>query len=445
LILKRSINIDYLIKQVNLLEDIRTQTLEKERALLVGLFGPDTPRWLAKEHLEELKLLSETAGAIAVGKILQNRPHPDPATYIGTGKVRELKGIVAEKKVDILIFDDELSPTQLRNIENVVKIKVLDRSGLILDIFATRAQTAAAKTQVELAQLQYLLPRLTRFWTHLSRQEGGIGTKGPGETQIETDRRLIGKRISILKQRLEKLDVQRETQRKRRKGLTRVALIGYTNAGKSTLMNEMTESWVLTEDKLFATLDATVRKLSLKNHDVLLSDTVGFIRKLPHHLIESFKSTLDEVRDADILLHVVDASGRMIEEYIDVVDSTLKDLNIGDYKKILVFNKIDLMEPDALVELKKSYPGAIFVSAYRSIGITKLQDRLESLIEEDYVSMNYEIPLSHYKAVAFLHNVAIIDSEQFEDNSVIIKGSASRKDKDRFESILENLETTVER
>ena len=256
---------------------------------------------------------------------------------------------------------------------------------------------------------------------------------------------MIGKRISILKQRLEKLDVQRETQRKRRKGLTRVALIGYTNAGKSTLMNEMTESWVLTEDKLFATLDATVRKLSLKNHDVLLSDTVGFIRKLPHHLIESFKSTLDEVRDADILLHVVDASGRMIEEYIDVVDSTLKDLNIGDYKKILVFNKIDLMEPDALVELKKSYPGAIFVSAYRSIGITKLQDRLESLIEEDYVSMNYEIPLSHYKAVAFLHNVAIIDSEQFEDNSVIIKGSASGKDKDRFESILENLETTVER
>lgn len=427
-----------------MLEDIRTQTLEKERALLVGLFGPDTPRWLAKEYLEELKLLSETAGAVAVGKILQNRPHPDPATYIGTGKLHELKATVAEKNVDILIFDDELAPTQLRNIESVVKIKVLDRSGLILDIFASRAQTAAAKTQVELAQLQYLLPRLTRFWTHLSRQEGGIGTKGPGETQIETDRRLIGRRITLLKQRLEKLDIQRATQRKRRESSIRVALIGYTNAGKSTLMNEMTESWVLAEDKLFATLDSTVRKLSLKNHEILLSDTVGFIRKLPHHLIESFKSTLDEVRGADILLHVVDASGKMIEEYIDIVDSTLKDLEIGDYKKILVFNKIDLMEPADLTELRKNYPGAIFVSAYRSIGITKLQDRLESLIEEDYVTMEYEIPMSHYKAVAFLHNVAIVDSEQFEGNSVKIRGSASKKDKSRFEAMLDNLETLAD-
>ena len=411
----------------------------------MGLFGPDTPRWLAKEYLEELKLLSETAGAVAVGSILQNRPHPDPATYIGAGKLHELKATIAEKKVDILIFDDELAPTQLRNIENVVKIKVLDRSGLILDIFASRAQTAAAKTQVELAQLQYLLPRLTRFWTHLSRQEGGIGTKGPGETQIETDRRLIGRRIALLKQRLEKLDVQRATQRKRREDNIRVALIGYTNAGKSTLMNEMTESWVLAEDKLFATLDSTVRKLTLKNHDVLLSDTVGFIRKLPHHLIESFKSTLDEVRGSDILLHVVDASGKMIEEYIDVVDTTLKDLGIDGFKKILVFNKIDLMEPADLTELRKNYPGAIFVSASRSIGITKLQDRLESLIEEDYVEMDYEIPLSHYKAVAFLHNVAIVDSEHFEENSVKIKGSASKKDKSRFEAILENLETPADK
>src|SRR5690625_3618398 len=300
-------------------------------------------RWQASEHLDELELLAISAGAVTGGKVLQNRIHPDPATYVGKGKLDELAQMAAGRSIDVVIFDDDLSPTQVRNIEKGLKRKILDRSGLILDIFASRAKTAAAKTQVELAQLQYLLPRLTRFWSHLSRQEGGIATKVPGETQIETDRRLIGRRISQIKDRLEKLDRQRTTQRKGRSGVPRVSLVGYTNAGKSTLMNTLTESWVLTEDKLFATLDATVRKLSLKNHDVLLSDTVGFIRKLPHHLIESFKSTLDEVRDADILLHVVDASGRMIEEYIDVVDSTLKDLNIGDYKKILVFNKIDLM------------------------------------------------------------------------------------------------------
>lgn len=427
-----------------MLEDIRKPTFEKERAVLTGIFGPDLPRWLAGEYLHELALLADTAGAATVEKILQNRPHPDPNTYIGKGKLHELKQVVADKQADILIFDDELSATQIRNIEKITKVKVLDRSGLILDIFASRAKTAAAKTQVELAQLQYLLPRLTRFWTHLSRQKGGIGTKGPGETQIETDRRLIGKRISVLKEKLEKLDRQRTTQRKGRENITRVALVGYTNAGKSTLMNAMTSTNVLAEDRLFATLDSTVRRLELENHNLLLSDTVGFIRKLPHHLIESFKSTLDEVRDADVLLHVVDASGRMVEEFIDVVNKTLEELGIQNPKKILVFNKIDMLSGEELITLKREYPGAVYVSAHREIGISKLEAKLEKLIEEDYIAFSYTVPLSHYKAVAFLHDVAVIDNEHYEGNSVQVKGTTSKADRDKFESMLSDIKPLSE-
>ena len=422
-----------------MLEDLRKPSLEKERAVLIGLFGPDVPRGLAEEYLEELMLLSDTAGAKTVEKILQNRPHPDPATYVGKGKLNELKQTVAERNADILIFDDDLSSTQIRNIEKVTKIKVLDRSGLILDIFASRAKTAAAKTQVELAQLQYLLPRLTRFWTHLSRQKGGIGTKGPGETQIETDRRLIGKRISTLKEKLEKLDRQRTTQRKGRESNVRVAFVGYTNAGKSTLMNALVDADVLAEDRLFATLDSTVRRFEMANHDVLLSDTVGFIRKLPHHLIESFKSTLDEVRDADILLHVVDASSKMIDDYIGIVNDTLEELNIKNIKTILVFNKVDKLEPEQVIERQKEYPGALFVSAARGIGLTKLEERLEKLIEEDYVTFSYNVPLSHYKAVAFLHESANVTGEKFEENSVIIEGTVAKSDQKRFESILSEI------
>lgn len=423
-----------------MLEDLRKSSNTKERAVLVGIYGPDTPRWLASEHLEELDLLADTAGAAPVEKILQNRPHPDPTTYVGKGKLNQLKNIASDKRADILIFDDDLSPTQVRNIEKTTGIKVLDRSGLILDIFASRAKTSAAKTQVELAQLQYLLPRLTRFWTHLSRQKGGIGTKGPGETQIETDRRLIGKRISVLKDKLEKLDRQRTTQRKGREEITRVALVGYTNAGKSTLMNTLTETSVLAEDRLFATLDSTVRRLELDNHELLISDTVGFIRKLPHNLIESFKSTLDEVRESDVLLHVVDASSRMIDDYIDVVEGTLDELDANSGKKILVFNKIDLLEPEKLIELKKEYPGAVFVSAYRGIGLNRLLDRLENIIEEDYVKFAYNVPMSHYKAVAFLHDVAIISREHFEGNSVTVEGTISKADRERFESMLADIE-----
>lgn len=426
-----------------MLEDIRKPALKKERAVLVGIFGPDTPRWLAEEYLDELMLLADTAGAETATKVLQNRPHPNPITYIGKGKLHELKQMVSDHDADLLVFDDELSATQIRNIEKITKVKVLDRSGLILDIFAFRAKTAAAKTQVELAQLQYLLPRLTRFWTHLSRQKGGIGTKGPGETQIETDRRLIGKRISTLKEKLEKLDIQRTTQRKGRENLTKVSLVGYTNAGKSTLMNALTESDVLAEDRLFATLDSTVRRLEMENHDILLSDTVGFIRKLPHGLIESFKSTLDEVRDADVLLHVVDSGSRLIEEYIDVVESTLEELKIKKSRKLLVFNKIDSIEPETLISLRREYPGALFVSASRGIGLEKLQEHLEKLIEEEYVNFNYRIPMSHYKAVAYLHEVGIVDKEHYDGNYVTIEGSLTKEDREKFKSMLSDIKPLI--
>jgi len=425
-----------------LIEDVQN-SLVKERALLIGIYGADTMRWQAEEYIEELNLLADTAGAQTVGKLLQNRVYPDPATYVGKGKLQELKHIVGDENVDTLIFDDDLSATQIRNIEKSSKAKVLDRSGLILDIFASRAKTAAAKTQVELAQLQYVLPRLTRFWTHLSRQKGGIGTKGPGETQIETDRRLIGQRISTLKEKLEKLDKQRTTQRKQREGLVRIALVGYTNAGKSTLMNTITETDVLAEDRLFATLDSTVRKLNLENHKALLSDTVGFIRKLPHNLIESFKSTLDEVREADLLLHVVDASSALIDDYITVVDDTLEEIGIKEKRRLLVFNKIDKVDPARITELKKLYPGGIFTSSVRSIGLTKLLNRIGEIIEEDYVHFNYRIPLKYYKAVAFLHEVAIIEREHYDENDVIIKGRAAKEDCKKFDAMLKKLDNVA--
>lgn len=422
-----------------MIEKKTTSLVSRERAVLIGLFGPDVPKWLASEYLDELMLLADTAGAETVEKLLQNRPHPDPATYIGKGKLTQLKQLVLEREADLLLFDDDLTATQIRNIEKGTKVKVLDRSGIILDIFASRAKTAAAKTQVELAQLQYLLPRLTRFWTHLSRQKGGIGTKGPGETQIETDRRLIGKRIATLKEKLERLDRQRTTQRKGRESITRVALVGYTNAGKSTLMNALTETNVLAEDRLFATLDSTVRRLDLKNHQVLLSDTVGFIRKLPHGLIESFKSTLDEVRDADVLLHVVDSTSNLIEDAIAVVEDTLSDLGIDTPKTILAFNKLDAIDPEKVMQLKREYPESLFISAHRGIGLAALQERLEQIIQEEYIEFAYSLPLSQYRAAAYLHEAGVVRTEQYDGDSVHIKGSITKEERDRFESLLSEL------
>lgn len=313
-----------------------------ERAVLVGLVTPAQSETKAKEYLDELEFLADTAGAETVKTFTQKLDYPNPRTFVGKGKLEEIREYIEANDIGMAIFDDDLTSKQVSNIESELKVKILDRTSLILDIFAKRAQTANAKTQVELAQYQYLLPRLTRMWTHLERQRGGIGMRGPGETQIETDRRIILDRISRLKEELKSIDKQKSIQRKNRGKLTRVALVGYTNVGKSTLMNLLSKSDVFAENKLFATLDTTVRKVTIENLPFLLTDTVGFIRKLPTHLVDSFKSTLDEVREADILVHVVDISHPTFEDQIDVVNKTLNDLCKGAEKPvIMVFNKID--------------------------------------------------------------------------------------------------------
>lgn len=312
-----------------------------ERAVLVGLITQNQDEAQAREYLEELEFLTETAGAEVARHFLQKLDMPNSTTFVGPGKLEEIAEYVRINDIDTVIFDDDLSATQLRNIEKALGCKILDRTFLILDIFARRAQTAHAKTQVELAQYQYILPRLTRMWTHLERQRGGIGMRGPGETQIETDRRIILDKIARLKEQLVKIDKQKATQRKNRGKLVRVALVGYTNVGKSTMMNLLSKSDVFAENKLFATLDTTVRKMVVGNLPFLLADTVGFIRKLPHGLVESFKSTLDEVRESDILMHVIDISHPGFEEQIEVVNRTLNEINAGDKPTIYVFNKID--------------------------------------------------------------------------------------------------------
>ena len=331
-----------------------------EKAILIGVIIPNISENQSLDYLEELAFLAKTAGAKPITSFTQKLPRPDNKTFLGKGKIQEVLNYVKENKITLIIFDDDLSPSQTRNIERLFgeKCKILDRSRLILDIFASRAQTAQARTQVELAQYQYLLPRLTRMWTHLERQKGGIGMRGPGETQIETDRRIIKDKISLLKKQLDKIDKQSSTRRKGRKHLIRVALVGYTNAGKSTLMNQLAKSEVFAEDKLFATLDTTVRKVVIDNLPFLLTDTVGFIRKLPHELVESFKSTLDEVRESDFLIHLVDISNPNFEEHINIVNSTLNELGANDKPVLLVFNKIDAYtfikkDDDDLTPIKK--------------------------------------------------------------------------------------------
>src|SRR5215218_4015422 len=322
----------------------KKKSLNEEKAILVGLIHQTQTEHQVKEYLEELAFLAETAGATAVKRFAQRLPHPDSRTFIGKGKLEEIKRYIDGKDIQTAIFDDELSGSQITNIEKILDVKVIDRSDLILDIFARRARTAQAKVQVELAQYQYLLPRLKGMWKHLERQGGGIGTRGPGETEIETDRRIVKDKISLLRKRLKEIDKQSFTQRKDRGEFIRVALVGYTNVGKSTLMNLLSKSEVLAENKLFATLDTTTRKIVYEATPFLLSDTVGFIRKLPHHLVESFKSTLDEVREADILLHVVDISHPQYEEQLAIVNKTLADLGCAEKATITVFNKMDKYE-----------------------------------------------------------------------------------------------------
>lgn len=368
-----------------------------ENAVLIGVITDDQSEEQAKEYIEELEFLARTSGAETKRKFLQRISRPNSKTYIGSGKVNEIKDYINRNDVDIAIFDDELSPSQLRNLEREFEIKVLDRNNLILDIFASRARTSHAKTQVELAQYEYLLPRLTRMWTHLDRIKGGIGMRGPGETQIETDRRIIKEKISLLRKKLEKIDKQMAVQRSNRGQLVRVALVGYTNVGKSTLMNLLSKSELFAENKLFATLDTTVRKVVIDNLPFLVSDTVGFIRKLPHQLIESFKSTLDEVREADILLHVVDISHPNFEEQYHVVNETIAEIEGGqtDKPSIVVFNKVDAYNPKpdeigfhpegkkfALAELRKTWMAklnaddCIFISAIEKTNIEELKEVL---------------------------------------------------------------------
>jgi GTP-binding protein HflX len=363
--------------------------LKQERAVLVGVLTPHETDEQAKEYLDELEFLVDTAGAQTVKRFTQKLQRPDSSTFVGSGRLEDIKTFVTAEEIDMVVFDDELTPSQLRNIERELQVKILDRNNLILDIFAGRAQTAQAKAQVELAQLQYLLPRLTRLWTHLERQKGGIGMRGPGESQIETDRRLILEKISLLKDKLKQIDKQNETQRKNRTQMVRVALVGYTNVGKSTIMNMISKSEVFAENKLFATLDTTVRKVVIENVPFLLSDTVGFIRKLPHQLVESFKSTLDEVREADILVHVVDISHHNFEDQIRTVNETLKDIGAIDKKVITVFNKIDefrpeqhhaedQQEPITLHDFKNSWMAknnspAIFISAIKKENVEEFK------------------------------------------------------------------------
>lgn len=374
----------------------------QERAILVGVVTPGEKEAQTKEYLDELAFLVDTAGGKVEKVFTQKMLKPDRATFVGTGKLEEIKAYVKSEEIDTVVFDDELSPSQLRNIDRELGVKVLDRSNLILDIFANRAQTAQAKTQVELAQLQYVLPRLTGMWTHLERQKGGIGMRGPGETQIESDRRIILNKISLLKERLRNIDRQNETQRKNRGQLIRVALVGYTNVGKSTIMNMLSKSEVFAENKLFATLDTTVRKVVIENLPFLLSDTVGFIRKLPHHLVECFKSTLDEVREADLLIHVVDVSHPNFEDQINTVNETLKDIGAIDKDMILVFNKIDAyVSPEVegddddgkltLEEFKNSWMShgkvpVLFISATQKENIEEFKTLLYDKIRAAHVA-----------------------------------------------------------
>ena len=423
--------------------DIPRKTIE--RAILVALNMPagrhgirELSKELVEEHLDELEELAITAGAETILKITQDRYTADSAYYIGKGKAEELVYLADVNDVNLIIFDDDLSPVQLRNLENLLEKKILDRSGLILDIFASRAKTKEAKTQVELAQLQYMLPRLTRAWTHLSKQYGGIGTKGPGETQIETDRRIIRNRIILLKEKLTRIESQRITQSQGRKDFTRISLVGYTNAGKSTLFNLLTKADVLAEDKLFATLDSTTRSLEIgKNQKILLSDTVGFIRKLPHHLVASFKSTLNEVRDADIILHVVDMSHPFFEDHIKVVEETLKDLGCDKKNIIKVFNKIDLISDKTKIRFVASqYDKSVIISAQRGINISALKQMLIQIIEESFVEENVDLKLADSKKAAAIHSLAEVLSTKYEDQTMHITYRARKENSEKIKRII---------
>jgi GTP-binding protein HflX len=388
----------------------------------------DKKNFHPEESLEELQFLAETAGADVVNTFYQQNNTYDPKYLIGKGKVDEIASYVEANKVQLVIFENELAYTQLRNLEQKIKCKIIDKSNLILDIFASNARTSQAKLQVELAQLEYLLPRLTRQWTHLSKQYGGIGTKGPGETQIETDRRLIKTRISVLKEKLKKIDEQRRTQSAERKNFYRISLVGYTNVGKSTLLNTLTDSDVYVKNKLFATLDTSTRTLNLSESrngetkfpkKVLISDTVGFIKNLPHGLIESFKSTLSEVVESDILLHVVDVSSPTFEEQMEVVKETLKEIGADNKTTILVFNKVDMLNnSEKLKHLKLVHPSAVFISAEKGLNISALIEKLKTELSRHSFEKTLSIDADDYKKLSKIYDSAEVKNVKYEDDKI---------------------------
>ncbi len=413
----------------------------RERALLVGVSSsPELSRSTVEEYLNELEFLADTAGADVASRIVQEKKQKDPAWFLGRGKVEEMEHVVKGGLIDIVIFDDELTPVQARNLERVFECKVLDRTELILQIFATRAKSAQARMQVELAQLEYLLPRLTRMWTHLSKQKGGIGTKGPGEKQIETDRRLVRSRIASLKKKLGEVSLQHRTQTRDRSRVPRVALVGYTNAGKSTLMNALCpKAGAYAENRLFATLDTKTRRLELKiNKVVLVSDTVGFIRKLPHRLVESFRSTLDEVLQADFLLHVVDASHPGYEEQMEVVRRTLKEIGVEHEHIIEVFNKVDAVgDRDALRALRRKHPDAIFISASRGININALKEAVGDHVARDYRLRTLRTHVSNYKLIGYLYKHAEVLEKLHDGEDVVLRYRAHLKNLRHIEAKVE--------
>ncbi len=408
-----------------MLEELKT--VEKERAILVGVSGVHADRWETEEHLNELEQLADTAGAQVVDTIVQDRKKLDSAYYIGRGKAEYLSHVAQELKAQVIIFDDDLTPAQTKNLSNLLDKKVIDRSALILDIFANRAQTREARTQVELAQLHYSLPRLTRAWTHLSRQVGGIGTRGPGETQLEVDRRLIRRRIQNLEQDLEKIEKQRKLRRRNRSDVYKAALVGYTNVGKSTLLNALTDAGVFVENRLFATLDATVREMQFSDgKSAVLIDTVGFIRKLPHHLVASFRSTLEETLAADLLLHQVDISHPDFEGQIKTVRSVLHDLELDDTPVLYVFNKIDVLENKNLIHaMREKYAPAVFISADRQMFLDDLKEKINNFIRAGEKVIRFTLDAADGESMAKIYTLAEVTERTYENDKVILWSRAS--------------------
>ncbi len=425
--------------------EINNTTIDK--AILVAVKTRDISEERVEEHLQELEMLAETAGAETILKIIQDKSKIDSAYYIGKGKAEEIAELAELNEITIIIFDDDLNPTQVRNLEKLIDRKILDRSGLILDIFASHAKTSASKTQVELAQLQYLLPRLTRAWTHLSKQYGGIGTKGPGETQIETDRRIIRTRISKLKEKLVKIESQQKTKSLGREELFKATLVGYTNAGKSTLLNLLTEAGVYAENKLFATLDSTTRGYELSpKKKILITDTVGFIRKLPHHLVASFKSTLNVVRDADLIIHVIDITNPYYEDHIRIVDETLESLDCKNKPHIKIFNKIDMLNDKNKIDfIKHTYPKSIIISAERGINISKLKNIFLDFYEQNFITNKIRTDHSKGYLVAKVH--ALVDDLKttYDDFGITIEYKTSKPIHEQILRLFNGKRKTVHR